>query len=120
MGEIYNAQSILNKILAQEFTAIQSFKIGKILKRVNEEMTDFNKIREKMIYKYAEIDEAGEIIVENGNIKIKPEKFDSFQKELEDLLSLKINIEGEKIPIEWLGDLKITPKEIIALEAFLE
>ena len=117
---IISANSILNKILLHEFTGKQSFLIGRFLRMLNTEAEGFYKTREEVIKKYAEYDNDGNIIVNDGNVKIKEDKMTAFQEEINELLHTRIEIPGKKIPLSWLENVLITPQEMIALENFLD
>lgn len=120
MADIYGAEPIFAKILGQEFTAAQSFKICKFMKIISSELEDFNKTREKLILKYAEKDGQGQLIINDGNVKIEEKEINNFQKEVNELLTLEIELACDKIPIDWLSNLKITPREMMAIEPFIE
>lgn len=117
--DIISANPIFTKILQHEFTGKQSFIIGRILKTLNNEAEMFNKTREEMLKKYAAVDEDGKIIVIDGNVKIREGEMANFQKEINDLLYTLLEINANKIPLDWLENLKLTPQEMLILEPFL-
>ena len=117
--DIISANPIFTKILQHEFTGKQSFIIGRILKTLNNEAEMFNKTREEMLKKYAAVDEDGKIIVIDGNVKIREGEMANFQKEINDLLYTLLEINVNKIPLDWLENLKLTPQEMLILEPFL-
>lgn len=117
--DIISANPIFTKILQHEFTGKQSFIIGRILKTLNNEAEMFNKTREEMLKKYAAVDEEGKIIVIDGNVKIREGEMANFQKEINELLYTLLEINANKIPLDWLENLKLTPQEMLILEPFL-
>ena len=117
--DIISANPIFTKILQHEFTGKQSFIIGRILKALNNEAEMFNKTREEMLKKYAAVNEEGKIIVIDGNVKIKEGEMANFQKEINELLYTLLEINVNKIPLDWLENLKLTPQEMLILEPFL-
>ena len=118
--DIVSANSILTKILNHPFTAKQSFIISRTLRSLLIEVENFEKVREEVIKNYAEKDDNGNIIITNGQVKIRDNRLDIFQKEIEELLHTEINIDIKPIPLEWLNDIIITPQEMLILEPFLE
>ena len=117
--DIISANPIFTKILQHEFTGKQSFIIGRILKALNNEAEMFNKTREEMLKKYAAVNEEGKIIVIDGNVKIREGEMANFQKEINELLYTLLEINANKIPLDWLENLKLTPQEMLILEPFL-
>ena len=117
--DIISANPIFTKILQHEFTGKQSFIIGRILKALNNEAEMFNKTREEMLKKYAAVNEEGKIIVIDGNVKIREGEMANFQKEINELLYTLLEINVNKIPLDWLENLKLTPQEMLILEPFL-
>lgn len=120
MLQILSAETILNKLVSEEFNGKQSFIIYKTLKAVNKEIEDFNEARQKLIYKYAKKDENGELIVVDDSVSFNGEEAKIFQEEIQDLLTAEVEIICNKIPVDWLEKIQLTPQEIFSIEAFIE
>lgn len=118
--DIISAIPVFTKILQYEFTAKQSFMIGRALRTLNTETESFNKTREEVLRKYAECDTTGEMIVENGNAKIREGEMANFQNEINDLLYTDLEVDIKPIPVDWLDDVKLTPQETLILEPFIQ
>ena len=117
--DIISANPVFTKILQHEFTGKQSFMISRVLRALNTETESFNKTREEVLKKYAETDDAGEMIISEGNVKIRDGEMEAFQKEINELLYAELDIDVKPIPVDWLDDVKLTPQEMIALEPFI-
>lgn len=117
--DIISANPVFTKILQHEFTGKQSFMISRVLRALNTETESFNKTREEVLRKYAETDEDGEIIVSDGNVKIRDGEMESFQNEINELLYAELDVDVKPIPVDWLDDVKLTPQEMIVLEPFI-
>lgn len=118
--DIISANPVFTKILQHEFTGKQSFMISRVLRALNAETEAFNKTREETLKKYAELDEAGEMIVTDGNVKIRDGEMENFQTEINELLYAELDVDVKPIPIDWLDDVKLTPQEMLVLEPFIE
>ena len=118
--DIISANPVFTKILQHEFTAKQSFMNSRVLRTLNTETESFNKTREEVLRKYAECDVTGEMIVENGNVKIRDGEMANFQKEINDLLYADLEVDIKPIPVDWLDDVKLTPQETLILEPFIQ
>lgn len=117
--DIISANPVFTKILQHEFTGKQSFMISRVLRALNTETESFNKTREEVLRKYAETDEDGEIIISDGNVKIRDGEMESFQNEINELLYAELDVDVKPIPVDWLDDVKLTPQEMIVLEPFI-
>ena len=117
--DIIAANPIFTKILQHEFTGKQSFMISRVLRALNTETKSFNKIREEVLKKYAETDDVGEMIISEGNVKIRNGEMEAFQKEINELLYAELDVDVKPIPVDWLDDVKLTPQEMIVLEPFI-
>jgi hypothetical protein len=74
-----------------------------------------------LIKKYCDKDEDGEMIVsEEGNVHIPMEAMKACTEELLKIQEVPAEINAEKMPIDWLEKVNITPAEAEALEPFVE
>ena len=119
ISDILNANSVLTKILTFEFSGKQSFMIGRLLRILSSESEAYEKTRQEMIKKYAEVDENNQIIIFEDSVKIREGEMENFQKEIMELHSAELNIDAKPIPLDWLEDLPLTPAEMITLEPFI-
>lgn len=103
-----------------EFSGKRSFIIYKMLKAISAEKEDFNQAREQLIRKYAETDENGKLVINDGAIQVPNESLEKFQTEIQEILSTEVTIHCDKIPVDWLEDIQLTPQEIFSIEAFIE
>lgn len=117
--DIISANPVFTKILQHEFTGKQSFMISRVLRALNTETEFFNKTRKEVLKKYVETDETGEMIVFEGNVKIRDGEMEAFQKEINELLYAELDIDIKPIPVDWLDDVKLTPQEMLMLEPFV-
>ena len=103
-----------------EFSGKRSFIIYKMLKAISAEKEDFNRAREQLIRKYAETDENGELVINDGTIQVPNENLEKFQMEIQEILSTEVTMHCDRISIDWLEDIQLTPQEIFSMEAFIE
>lgn len=110
-----------NKILQQSFKGSLAFQIARIVRELDKEMQTFNNEKTKLIQKYAEKDEKGNLIVdENDNVKIDNSKIEEVNKEFESLLQTEIEINAEKLSINNIDNFELTPQEMLNIEVFFE
>ena len=109
---------ILRQVMNKNFKGSVSFKIGRLVRELDKELKLFEKEREKLIEKYAEKDEKGNLIFTGKNVKILDTI--QFNKEIEELLSNELNINAEKIDIEVFDDIEISPEQAMILEYIIK
>ena len=109
---------ILRQLMSKNFKGSVSFKIGRLVRELDKELKLFEKEREKLIEKYAEKDEKGNLIFTRKNVKIL--NTIQFNKEMEELLSNELNINAEKIDIEVFNDVEISPEQAMILEYIIK
>lgn len=118
--EMINAEPVLNKLLNVSFNGKKAFVISRLLKQIADEEKMYNEARVEILKKYADKDENGNPIVVNDDISMTTEARECAVKEIEELLGTKIQITSNKIPLEWLEDVEMTPLEAINWAAFIE
>jgi len=110
---VLNSIQALRKIAAEPLPVKYGYRISKILKAVENEMQIFDNLRIALVQRLGEEKEGGEYVV-------KPENQDEFTKELTELLNQEIELNCEKIQLDWIGDVKLTYSEALTLEYLLE
>ena len=120
LSTIINGIEVLQKISNSPIKGRTAYKVGKLLKRIEEEFDLFNESRRKLINRYAIKDEHGEPISDNGSYKIVPELVDDFNNEVNGLLETIVKIDLDPIPIEEIENIEFTPNEIILIDDFIE
>lgn len=118
--EMINAEPVLNKLLNVSFNGKKAFVISRLLKQIADEEKMYNEARVEILKKYADKDENGNPVVINDDISMTTEARECAVKEIEELLGTKIQITSNKIPLEWLEDIEMTPLEAINWAAFIE
>lgn len=117
--EILNIYDVLSSIVDDEFDLNTSCAIVKNLQEIEVFKKVIDLKRNKLIEKYAEKNENGEIIYADDKIKIIDT--DSFNDEINKLLSDEVeNINIQKIKKENISHIKISPKSTIWLMYIVE
>lgn len=118
---LINSAEGLKGLSQKKLKAKTAYVIGKILKAADAEMASFNETRMELIKKYGEKDENGELVQDDkGNVRVSQESIENFSNELKGLLDTEIEIAGNKIKMDDLGDVEFTPQEMAQLEEFIE
>jgi len=111
--EVMESVGVLNEIMEQPFHGALAFKISRIIRELRKEVESFNTERDKIIRVFSEKDENGKpVLLENGNIKIRSDLVKECNDEFEKLLRTSIEINAEKLDLDELDEIEITPKKM--------
>ena len=121
LNDIVNATETFNKIMQQSFKGSLAFKIARLARELDKEMQTFNTERQKIIQKYGEKDENGELIVdEKGLVKFNKTNLKEINEEFNSLLDTDLEINVDKLPMDSIDNFEITPQEMLQIEVFFE
>ena len=121
LNDVVNATETFNKIMQQSFKGSLAFKIARLARELDTEMKTFNEERQKIIQKYGNKDENGELIIdENGNIKFDNADIEEINQDFSSLLETELEINADKLPMDSIDNFEITPQEMLNIEVFFE
>lgn len=121
LNDILNSNNIFREISNKTLPVKTAFRIARIIRELDKENATFDEARRKIINKYADYDENGNIKqTDEGNIIIKQECIDACNNEIIELLNTIVEINVEKLHIDDLGDLELTPAQSLSLDAFVD
>ena len=124
----------LVKLLSQDLLFKIQYRLIRLSEDVERETKRFQTLQRKMFDKWGElekvpvlnedgtpkIDENNEpVMKDTGNMHIKPENFQEYNKEINELLNEEISIWYEPIAIEELDDVKLNKMDYDMLKPFL-
>ncbi len=117
LQELPNIINNLNIIAEKDIPIKLSYKLSKLNKKLQEEQKYYEEQNIKIINKYGEKDDNGELKVnqENNSIPIIMDKIQDFQKEMTELNELEFEVEFDPIKIEEFGSINISPNSILHL-----
>lgn len=105
----------------QTMRAKTAYKFSKILKQVVEEYNAYNEERQKLIQKYANKDENGNVIYgENNSATMSNENYANYSEEIEGLLSAAVMLNFMPLKLEELDNINFTPSQMTTLAQFVE
>jgi hypothetical protein len=106
------ALSALNKCAMSAKTAYQ---VGRLIAKMKEEIRLYEEARLKLFKTLGALDEEKDVW------SIKPENFEQYKTEMNELLEVEVSLDGiTKIKLEALEKVQITPEHISALTPFIE
>ena len=110
--QVVNSSEAFGKIAQQPMKAAVSFKVAKNIKKLSDELSVFEQSRGDLIRKFGKEDKEGNVAIE-PNTKGMAE----FQKELNDLLNVEVDLNGfKKIKLSQLSKCELSPQEMASLD----
>ncbi len=120
LNDILNNNDIFRQVYQSPMPARTAFKIARLIRELEKENTTFNESRDKILEKYAMRDDNGAMMQEDNQVMISPDRAEDFQKEIDSLLKTSVEINADKLTLDDLADVSLSPKQIIDLGNFLE
>ena len=121
LNDIVNSSSTFRELSEKQLPIRVAFKIARLIRELDKENVTFENSRKAIIEKYAMRDETGKITqADNGNIILQQDKIIECNNELNELLSTEVEINADKISIEELEKIEMTPAQVYNIEAFIE
>lgn len=120
--KILNDAPRLNAISRKELPIKASYAIAKNLTKIEAELSVYNKERLKLIDKYAQKDEAEKVVADaNGQIVIKPECKEDWNREIQELLAIENDVAIHKFKVSDLKDCDIlSPSDLMLIDYMIE
>lgn len=97
-----------NSLISKELSAINSFKIAKVLREIKQIYTDYETARQKLLDTYAKKDSTGQFVLQGQEYTFETENKILFQ---EDLIKLwDVEVEHSQTDFSALTGLSIAPE----------
>lgn len=122
INTLMSIKPILQELANIRMPAKQSFKILRILKAVDAEYASIEEIQRNIVINYGKKDENDEFMLdsENQGYLIADEYQDKVAKELEELMASEIELDCDKINMNVLDNISLSPSQLLAIEPFIE
>ena len=108
LRDLVIAQEALGRLLTLELPAAVSYKVARVARPIEAELRAYEQSRVKLVQRLGE--EAGQ-----GQIMVLPEKAAEFNKEMNTLLDVDVDVKIRTIDPGILGEVGIRPGDIMAL-----
>lgn len=121
--KIINTINVLGKLNNAQLPIKVAYAISKNINKIESELKVYNTEKEKLIDRYAKKDEEGKLKAdEYGNVNIKEEHIEEWNKDVKELLSIENEIDIHIIQLDNLlnSDYNISPAELTAIDFMIE
>ena len=117
--QILNLPHVYETILEKNLPFSLAYKFNKLAEAVNKELEFYRNSMTKLIDEYAEKENGQPVLLENGDIKIIPEKITECQQRINELQNVEITIDVSFTPAE-LEPLEMSIKDLQNLMPFIK
>ena len=120
--KIVNGANLLGNLTHKQLPIKVSYAIAKNISKIEKELEIYNKERQKLIDKYCLKDEEGNLIDENNQFKIADGNLEAWNKDMNELLDIEIDINIHKFSKDDLfnSNCNITPAELMLIDYMIE
>lgn len=118
--EILDLNKAINELADMKLNTILAYKIARIRKKLQEEVTTIEENRTQLIMPYIKKDENDEPIIDNGIYEVIEEKRKELTDKLNEFFGTEIKIELPTLQLKELESIELTPKQIEALMKIIE
>ena len=121
LKDIVDSQEIMRSLSNKPLRGRAAFKVGRLLKKLETELTVFNDTRVRLIETYAKKNEDGTYATNDKNeYQFDADNANKFVEEINKLLLETIEIDVNPILIDEIEELDFTPADMVMLEPFIE
>ena len=120
LGNIETLYNTLSSLKEKEMPIRLSYKFTLLLDKIDCDYNFFISEMRKIINKYGLKDENGELVQENGNIKINPDSLSLAEKALQDLHETEVKLPDVTLTLDELESLNIKPADLRSLLPFIK
>lgn len=118
LKELINMQPSLGKVMLKELPVITAFKLGRFVKSVTSELEEYERQRLVLLRRFAVLREDGVTLetTEDGRAVFRDKKDeDNFNKELDQLAELEVEINFEQLSMCDLGGVIIAVSVLLGV-----
>ena len=118
--EILEKVNVLGEISLRKLPVKVSYAIGKNISKVERELKHYNKERQKLIEEYCLKEDDGTLKITDGNYDIDPERLEYFNKEINELQEIEVEMDIHKFNIELLNGYEMSPGDLMCIDFMIE
>ena len=120
LKDIVESQEVMRTLSNKPLRGRVAFKVARLLKKLEAELTTFNDTRVKLIESYAKKDEEGNYVTNDKNeYQFDQDNANKFVEEINKLLLEELDVDANPILVDEIEDLDFTPAEMDMLEPFM-
>lgn len=120
LGNLIQVQKTLMAYTDEKVSAKLAYKMMKFVKAISDDVAFYDEKIKGIIMKYAEKDEKGEIVNDEGNIRLIKDLANDCQKEINAVADIDVDKPQVGFLLSELDELKLSAAEMFALDEFIK
>lgn len=112
LSEILDMKEPLGRLSNEKLPLKVAFKLSKVIKEIDQNLTDIHNQREKLFKELA--------VEEEGQLSIPPESVDEFNSQWGELLGVEIDLSLDVLSFDDLPDVQLTTQDMLKLSVIFE
>ncbi len=113
LQQLLDSKPALEKIAKQDIDIVQSFKLARVIRELNDHFKDYDEQRIALIKKLGTEDK-------DGNFEVKGDAKEEFVNEMEKLFGIEVDLSFEPFKLSEFKGIKISPGDALGLEVIFD
>lgn len=119
--EILNAVEVLKKVMNSAVSLKTAYRLSKVAKKCNEELALVQETQKKLVAKYGDKNEKGEVLTDaKGNVTVSEEAAKEYKTELAEFLNTEVEIDVDQVVIKADEKIEISAAELMVVENIIK
>lgn len=116
LAQVLDMKEPLGRLSNEKLPLKIAFKLSKVIKAIDEHLTDINTQRENLFTDLAvegKDDQKGQLVIPQENV-------DEFNKQWGELLGVEVEVNFDPVSFDDLPDVQLTPQDMLKLSLIFE
>lgn len=120
-SKILSSVNLISAVTQKQLPVRSAYAIAKNIKVINDEIKNYQEMRTKIIDENSKKDDTGKPVKDKtGNPIIDDENKDKFQKEMQELLDIEVELNIMQFKLDNLGAVNFSVSELESIDFMLE
>lgn len=120
MKAIPALNDVIGSIANQKLSFKTSYKLMKLIKEVETEFEYYRENVMKILEEYGERDSDGNLIQDDGGVKLQKDKIDLASKKIQELDEVEVQINSPLLTLDEMEDIEISLRELAVLDLIIK
>lgn len=120
MKAIPALNDVIGSIANQKLSFKTSYKLMKLIKEVETEFEYYRENVMKILEEYGERDSNGNLIQDDGGVKLQKDKIDLASKKIQELDEVEVQINSPLLTLDEMEDIEISLRELAVLDLIIK
>jgi hypothetical protein len=113
LGDIYTSTPVIELLIKEKLSIKTLYKFNKLIEALQKELKFVEDRRLELIKKYG-------LTNEDGNIQVKNDSIEDFNKDLLEMLDIEVELQADKFTKEELDNLTLNYIDFVKIKNFIQ